>query len=72
MKHIGLKVITCEDHDRLSKNKPPGTGFGKHHYCPKTAEEAYQIVSGNQNIKSISTILFENYWNIDGLMYISN
>ena len=50
-----LNIISREEHDRLVEENAKfqwweGT-FGKHHYCPKNAEEAHQILSGNSYIQ---------------------
>ena len=47
-----LEVISCEKHDELKFQNARGTSLlggniGKHHYCPKNAEEAREIVSGS-------------------------
>ena len=48
-------IISREEYDRLveehAKNPIVGGAIGKHHSCPKNAEEAHQIVSGNSYIK---------------------
>ena len=48
-------IISREEYDRLveknAKRPMLGGAFGKHHYCPKNAEEAHQILSGNSYIQ---------------------
>jgi len=45
-----FNIISREEYDRLveehAKNPIVGGAIGKHHSCPKNAEEAHQIVSG--------------------------
>ena len=51
MRPCCLEVITCDEHDQLkfqNAGKPMlGGNIGEHHYCPKNAEEAHEIVSGS-------------------------
>ena len=51
MRPCCLEVITCEEHDSLdyqdARSQMLGGNFGEHHYCPETAEEAHNILSGS-------------------------
>ena len=51
MRPCCLEVITCEELDHLvfqnAKHLKVGGNMGEHHYCPETAEEAHNILSGN-------------------------
>ena len=48
-----LNMISCEEHDRLVEENTRmwGGAIGKHHYCPESAEEAHQILSGGSYIQ---------------------
>ena len=50
-----FKIISREEYGRLvefnAKGPMVGGGFGKHHTCPKNAEEAQKILSGNSYIQ---------------------
>ena len=73
-----LKIISREEYDRLVEedvNSPRvGGALGKHHSCPKNAEEAHQIVSGNSYIKvyeknSLKTKMSKYLWKLNSHVY---
>jgi len=45
-----FEKISCEEHDRLLEEQkehgpPPGGAMGKHHFCPRDAAHAHQLLS---------------------------
>ena len=58
-----LEIISREEHDRLveenAKRPILGSAFGKHHSCPKSAEEAHQIL--NQESSNSYIQIYEKY-----------
>ena len=52
MKPCCFNIISCDEYEKLIEgyeiNGPMlGGEVGKHHYCPKNAEEAARLVAGN-------------------------
>ena len=46
-------MITCEEHDQLleeieehPEQEPVGGAIGKHHFCPRDAAHAHQLLAG--------------------------
>ena len=43
-----MELISREKHDEIKNSENPlaGGAVGKHHFCPKDAAHAHQLVSG--------------------------